>query len=85
MKKLIIVLIIAVSFMLGACVSASASAEQEGSLKIYRQSEVAQYKTLNVVDHETGVNYVVFVCSEVGVAICPRYNADGTLYLSLVG
>lgn len=34
-----------------------------------------------IVDKETGVNYVVF--SEVYKAgICPRYNSDGSLYVS---
>lgn len=34
-----------------------------------------------IVDKETGVNYVVF--SEVYKAgICPRYNKDGSLYIS---
>lgn len=34
-----------------------------------------------IVDKETGVNYVVF--SEVYKAgICPRYNRDGSLYVS---
>ena len=32
------------------------------------------------VDDETGVNYVVFYESSKG-GICPRYNADGTLYV----
>ena len=34
-----------------------------------------------IVDKETGVNYVVY--SEVYKAgICPRYNSDGSLYVS---
>ncbi len=35
------------------------------------------------VDTETGVNYFVMNCSNAG-AICPRFNPDGTLYVSRV-
>ena len=35
------------------------------------------------VDNETGVNYLI--CDRgYGGGICPRYNADGTLYVSEV-
>lgn len=40
-------------------------------------------RTKNVyvyVDKETGVNYMVFISSYKG-GICPRYNADGSLYV----
>ena len=84
MKKFLIVFVIVLSFLCGACLSASASAEQEGSLKIYRQSEVGLYKTMSIVDHDTGVNYVVFISNDEAVAMCPRYNKDGSFYLSLV-
>lgn len=84
MKKFLIVMLILVSFFCGACLTASASAAQDGQIRIYRQSEVGLCKTMSVVDHDTGVNYVVFVSGDTGVAMCPRYNADGTFYLSLV-
>ena len=32
-------------------------------------------------DEETGVEYIVFK-SGYGAGVCPRYNADGTLYTS---
>lgn len=38
-----------------------------------------------IVDKETGVNYVVFWNSRVvgcPSGICPRYNRDGSLYVS---
>lgn len=34
-----------------------------------------------IVDHETGVNYV-FYKSGYGGGLSPRYNADGTLYIT---
>lgn len=36
------------------------------------------------VDPETGVNYVEYANTR-GGGICPRYNADGSLYVSEVG
>ena len=36
-----------------------------------------------IVDHETGVNYV-FYKSGYGGGLSPRYNADGTLYITEV-
>lgn len=45
--------------------------------------------TYNVVDYDTGVEYVVVsrsICRYSGtdssIAISPRYNADGSLYTS---
>ena len=35
------------------------------------------------IDKETGVNYMVYDDGKSG-GICPRYNADGTLYISEV-
>ena len=34
-----------------------------------------------IVDEETGVNYVVLSDTYIG-GICPRYNRDGSLYIS---
>lgn len=34
-----------------------------------------------IVDHETGVNYVFYKSGYSGV-LSPRYNADGTLYIT---
>ena len=34
-----------------------------------------------IVDHETGVNYVFYKSGYSG-SISPRYNADGTLYIT---
>lgn len=33
-------------------------------------------------DRETGVEYLVVYRGETGCCICPRYNADGSLYNS---
>lgn len=34
-----------------------------------------------IVDSKTGVNYIV-VDNDKSIDICPRYNSDGTLYVS---
>lgn len=72
-------------FILGACGTPS-SAAQDYPLKIWKENENGAYETLCVVDENTGVNYVV-VATEVGnghrsIAITPRLNADGTLYVT---
>ena len=86
MKKAGIVAILLLVFLLGACSSTIASAEQTNPIKIWFQNENGAYETLRVVDEDTCVNYVV-VATEVGnghrsIAITPRLNADGTLYVS---
>lgn len=62
-----------------------ADAAQDRPLKIWFENRNSSYETLNVVDENTGVNYIV-VSGELygdsrGIAICPRYNADGSLYV----
>ena len=86
MKRVGTVIALFLVFLLGACSSAVASAEQTNPIKIWFQNENGAYETLQVVDENTGVNYVV-VATEVGngdrsIAITPRLNADGTLYVS---
>lgn len=85
MKKISIVLCCLTMFILGVCSVGVASAEQTWPLKIWAQNENGSFSTLCVVDEDTGVNYVVvsrFHLSREAnsIAICPRYNADGTLY-----
>ena len=85
MKKFLIVLSIVFAFILGACSSVAVSAEQTNPLKIWYHNGNGCYSTLCVVDETTGVNYVVASYDDsrgAGIAICPRYNADGTLYTS---
>lgn len=82
MKKWLAVPCMVLMFILGACSSSYVSAEQTNPLKIWFQNENGKYSTLNVVDEETGVNYVVVSYSyDNAISICPRYNADGTLYV----
>lgn len=67
----------------------TAVAEQNNALKIWFQNENGSVSTYNVVDDNTGVNYVVvsqyveaYGNITTSISVCPRYNADGTLYTS---
>lgn len=86
MKKFLTAGALVLAFMVGACSPVSeVVAEQEKPLKIWFENENGAYETLKVVDDNTGVNYVV-VATEVGnghrsIAITPRLNADGSLYV----
>lgn len=86
MKKTICVVCIVLSFFLGACSTTSIYAEQTRPLKIWYQNENGSYHTLCVVDEDTGVNYVVVSTErgngEYSIAITPRLNADGALYVT---
>lgn len=46
---------------------------------IKKESEVPPSFMGFYTDRETGVEYVVYQGENIG-GICPRYNADGTLY-----
>ena len=86
MKRIIFVTCLICAFIFGACSTSTVNAEQNYPLKIWKQNSNGQYDTLYVVDENTGVNYIVvsgvLYSEPVGIAICPRYNADGSLYIS---
>ena len=87
MKKFFIILSCVIFFMLGACATTEVSAEQTNPIKIWFQNENGKYSTLNVIDEETGVHYIVVSAESIygdynkSIAITPRYNADGSLYV----
>lgn len=67
-------------------ITITADAAQDRPLKIWFENKNGTYETLYVVDEKTGVNYIV-VSGELfqdprGIAIIPRYNADGSLYVT---
>lgn len=78
-------LFLVMGLILGACATTT-YAEQERPLKIWFENENGKMSTYNLVDEDTGVNYVVIsgqiYGNGIGVAITPRLNADGTLYVS---
>ena len=89
MKRVFIIVMCLLSFLLGACAVTTTNAEQTYPLKIWKQNENGKYETLCVVDENTGVNYIVvsgeLYDKSVGLAIYPRYNADGSLYVTNLG
>ena len=86
MRKVFLVLTLIIGFVLGVCCTSTVTAEQNYPIKIWAQNSNGQYQTLCVVDNETGVNYIL-VGGElyqrgIGLAITPRLNSDGSLYIS---
>lgn len=86
MKKFLICVSLVFAFLFGACANTVVSADQTNPLKIWYHNENGNYHTLCVVDEEMGVNYVV-VAIDIGggdrsISICPRYYANGELYVS---
>lgn len=85
MRKFLACVSLVFALLFGACANTMVSAEQTNPLKIWHHNENDNYHTLCVVDEETGVNYVV-VATDIGgdrsISICPRYYANGNLYVS---
>ena len=85
--RIFVILSLVVAFLLGACSVETVKAEQNRPIKIWYQNENGQYKTLYVVDEETGVNYIVVAATSLygdkttTVAITPRLDSDGSLYI----
>ena len=86
MKRITIIIMCIICFFLGACMPTTIKADQTWPLKIWAQNENGGYSTLNVVDENTGVNYIVVSLASnghySGLAITPRLNADGSLYVT---
>ena len=86
MKKIIFVACIMLAFLFGACSTIVVNAEQTRPLKIWYQNTNGALHTHCVVDDCTGVNYVVVSTErgngEYSIAITPRLNTDGTLYVT---
>ena len=87
MKRFLIILGFIAMFLLGACATTQASADQTHPLKIWKQNENGCANTWCVEDEDTGVNYVVvttyqYDSDSLSIAITPRLNADGSLYVT---
>ena len=86
-KRASIIGIVVLLVMCLFCMMAiNVDATQNNPLKIWYQSKNGMYTVLNVVDEDTGVNYVVIGGElhgdPIGTCITPRLNADGSLYVS---
>ena len=86
MKKIICIICLIFAFLLGACSTTVASADQEWPLKIWFHNENGRLQTFCLIDEDTGVNYVVVATNDTNggdaPAITPRLNADGSLYVT---
>lgn len=88
LKVLALTLLIVVGFVLGACSQSQSFADQLNPIKIWPHNTNGAYNTLLVIDENTGVNYIVVSSrwstghSPDTIAITPRLNADGTIYIS---
>ena len=83
MKRIIIFISCLVIGFLTGCII-NTEAKHDSPLNIYYESENGNFHVLRVVDNDTKVNYIV-VETDLGggyrgLSVCPRYNADGTLY-----
>ena len=83
MKKILVIISMIAMFLFGVCSATSASAEQNNPIKLWFENRNGNIMTCKIVDDNTGVNYIVVASDYDGsVAITPRLNADGTLYVS---
>ena len=88
MRKMFIIVALMFAFLLGACCICIVEVEaaQDNPIKIWPENENGPYRTLCIVDEETGVNYIVAAVehySELrGIGITPRLNGDGSLYVN---
>lgn len=71
-RKLILTFLIIALLMLGGCTESM----------VYSTDIIGDYAINVYVDEETGVNYIWIHTPNSGTTITPRYNADGTLYVS---
>ena len=89
MKKFVTACALVLAFVVGACSPVSeVVADQKRPLQIWKENENGNYNTFKVIDEKTGVNYIVVSAEalygqgQLSIAITPRLNADGTLYVS---
>lgn len=86
MRKMFIIFALMFAFLLGACCTVEVEVAQDNPIKIWPENENGPYRTICVVDEETGVNYIATSIEAYGrwygIAITPRLNADGSLYVN---
>ena len=86
MKRIAIIACMVLCVILGACSVTMVSAEQNHPVKIWLENTNGSYETAIIVDENTGVNYIIasgeLYGKSRGIAITPRLNKDGTLYVT---
>lgn len=82
MKKRILVALMCVVLFIGGVIGCAINTEASNRGKLQR--EISEFCTGIFVDPETGVNYIVYEGYTGRGGITPRYNADGSLYVTEV-
>ena len=86
MKRIAIIACMVLCVVLGACSVTMVGAEQNRPIKIWLENTNGSYETAIIVDENTGVNYIIasgeLHSKSRGIAITPRLNKDGTLYVT---
>ena len=86
MKRIAIIACMVLCIILGACSVTMVGAEQNRPVKIWLENTNGSYETAIIVDEKTGVNYIIasgeLHSKSRGIAITPRLNGDGTLYVT---
>ena len=86
MKRIAIIACMVLCIILGACSVTMVGAEQNHPVKIWPENTNGSYETAIIVDENTGVNYIIasreLYGKSRGIAITPRLNGDGTLYVT---
>ena len=86
MKRIAIIACMVLCVVLGSCSVTMVSAEQNRPVKIWLENTNGSYETAIIVDENTGVNYIIasgeLYNKSRGIAITPRLNGDGTLYVT---
>lgn len=83
MKKFILLILTIILILCIASCSKATAEETASSYLFTRTNYIIDSGVMAsiVVDHETGVNYI-FYKAGYGGGLSPRYNADGSLYVS---
>lgn len=79
MKKILLSLLLATSLFITSCAPIAAASEEDEFYFIKREEITFTTTISTVLDRVTGVEYIVCKTNR-GISICPRYNADGTLF-----
>ena len=86
MKRIAIIICMILCVVFGACSVTMIGAEQNCPIKIWLENTNGSYETAIIVDENTGVNYIIasgeLYGKSRGIAITPRLNKDGTLYVT---
>ena len=84
-RKIVLVVAVFVSGLLIGCTSTNSQAVDIGTFNMeYLESDLINWvgDFYLYEDTETHVEYLVYKYGSEGIAITPRYNADGSLYVN---